>query len=153
MHRDKKVTKVTCVGQLFNILKLDANIQDVVYLFQHGKFIYLPDFHGSPLEKQIDITLYYLSYICYLKYKKIISDDEFNFFQIIISRALKSKELKDYLCDLYHYECYFGKYDPKSKKGIDNYTFTHLLRYGKETGEIKEILFKKDGPHKHYLNY
>lgn len=93
-------------------------------------------------KKKVDRALQYFSYICYLKEKRIITNDEFMFFEIDISQALRCKDLIEYLYNLYHYECEIGNYDPQGN-GIENYSFGSLIRYGKQKGIIPDDFFIK----------
>lgn len=151
-RRSNRIKRATYIDQLTERLKSDKEIRDMIYDFQYGDFHYTEEFHGSDLEKKVDKTLQYFSYICYLKEKKIITNDEFMFFEIDISQALRCKDLIEYLYNLYHFECEIGDCNTQ-EEGINNYSFNSLLRYGKQIGIIREDFFIKDDRHKHYLNY
>ena len=151
-RKSNKVKRATYIDQLTERLKSDQDIRDMIYDFQYGKFKYTKDFHGSELEKKVDRALQYFSYICYLKEKRIITSDEFMFFEIDISQALRCKDLREYLYNLYHYECKIGNYDPQGN-GIENYSFGSLIRYGKQKRIIQEDFFIKEKGHKHFLNF
>ena len=79
---------------LFNLiqkLRDDKEIMD---------FIYSVDWNhpGNEIsEQQKDRALTYLSYICYLASQKVITADEFAFFEYEINRVLKSKVVGEYL--------------------------------------------------------
>lgn len=146
------IQKAAYIDQIMKRISSDQDIQETLYKFQYNLFQYTRDFHGSDLEKKVDKTLQFFSYICYLKEKGIISNDEFMFFNIDISQALRCHDLIEYLYNLYHYECKAGNFKPKGN-GIDNYSYGYLIRYGVQNRIIDNEFFVKGTPkYKIYLN-
>ena len=79
---------------LFNILQKlrdDKEIMDFIYSADWSK-------SGTGItEAQKDRALSYLSYICYLASQKVITPDEFAFFEYEINRVLKNRGVSEYL--------------------------------------------------------
>lgn len=155
--RANAIKRASYVCELIDKLKDDVDIRDTIYLFQYDNFHYDENFHnGSDLEIKIDKTLQYLDYICYLKYKNIINNEEFKFFEIDICMVVENKNLQNYLYNLLHFEWHMNKW----QSIIDaekSYSFNHLLRYTKSHNVIEESFFDKNSYkvlefHK-YLNF
>ena len=63
-------------------------------LFDYNVEWYGSDFHQSVIEKQIDYTLSFFSYICYLYKQKIILQTEFNYFKYELERILNNSHFQ-----------------------------------------------------------
>ncbi len=63
-------------------------------LFDYNVEWYGSDFHQSVIEKQIDYTLSFFSYICYLYKQKIILQTEFNYFKYELERILNNSHFR-----------------------------------------------------------
>lgn len=155
--RSNKLKRSSYIEPLINKMK-SKEISKVVYMLQYGKFVYKSDFHGSgELERKVDKTLQYFSYLCYLREKNIISVDEFSFFELEISQSLREPRLIDYLFNLYHFVCHVEGYDPYND-GIEKSIYSSLLRYAKKKGLIEDSFFDKNAYNKtslyhNYLNF
>ena len=99
-RRSNKIKRSSYLEPLFDKLMLDKDIAETIYMLQYGEFKYSENFHNSDKERKLDKTLQYFSYLCYLKDKRIISSEEFSFFEIQISQALRDKKLIYYLYNL-----------------------------------------------------
>lgn len=102
-RRSNRIKKSSYLEPLIDKMMSDKDIAETIYMLQYGNFKYSEDFHNSEQERKLDKTLQYYSYLCYLKDKSIISSEEFSFFEIEISQALRNKMLIDYLYNLYSF--------------------------------------------------
>ena len=99
-------------------------------MFDYDEDWYSEEFHLSgDLERKVDKTLSYFSYICYLKSRGIITKKELYFFQYELERILRNQQVQDYFYNLYHFS---------NKNGVPM-TFKYLFEYGE-----KEKLFSKE---------
>ena len=74
-----------------------------MYIIDYDDDWYNDNFHGSKdLEPQIDKLLSYLSYICYLRKKKILTNHEFQVFTYQLNRTCNSFSIEEYLWNLNH---------------------------------------------------
>lgn len=126
----------------------DSDIMDTIYLIEYKDNWYSKDFHGSKIEYNVDKTLSFFSYICYLKKQKLIIDKEFNLFKYEIYRILNNKNIKDYLFNLYHF----------SNSKNQEITFFYLFEYGKENKYFNHNFFDNkaynyDNNYHHYLDF
>lgn len=155
--RSNKLKRSSYIEPLIEKMK-SSEISEIVYMFQYGQFDYNKDFHKSgEMERKVDKTLQYFSYLCYLRENNIISKDEFSFFELEISQSLRDPCLIDYLFNLYHFVCHVEGYDPYID-GIDKSVYSSLLRYAKSKRLIIESFFDKDvykenEYYHHYLNF
>lgn len=84
------------IEKLYN----DQDIASTIYLFEYDREWYKGKFHNDmnkKLEPKVDKTLYYLSYICYLRCNNLISKKDFNFFDYIIKRMAQNPSDQEYL--------------------------------------------------------
>ena len=110
-------------------------------------------YFNRDLELKVDTTLSYLSYICYLKEKKIIRKKEFNLFKSMINHAASNKSTLRYFYNLRHYsKVYSSKVTTKAKhsskrtnkKFTESFTFKYLFDYIKKHKYIDMEKFSKD---------
>ena len=156
-HRSNKINRSSYLKDLISEMKTDADISEMIYIFQYHKFIYDRHFHeDGELERKVDKSLQFFSYLCYLKETRIITDQEFSFFEIEISQALRNKDLIDYLYNLYHFICNVEGYNPVSK-GTNMSVYGSLIKFGKKKHLIDDSFFDKniykEGIYHHYLNF
>jgi hypothetical protein len=155
--RSNKLKRSSYLEPLIEKMK-SPGISEIVYMFQYGQFDYKKEFHKSgEMERKVDKTLQYFSYLCYLREKNIISKGEFSFFELEISQSLRDPKLIDYLFNLYHFVCCVEGYNP-NKDGIEKSVYSSLLKYAKRRGLIVESFFEKNAflendCYHHYLNY
>lgn len=154
--RANKIKRSSYLEPLIDKMK-SKEISEIVYMFQYGNFEYNDSFHKSgELERKVDKALQYFSYLCYLRKKRIISIDEFSFFELEISQALRDKSLIDYLYNLFHFACKIENY--KSEYGgFKKNVYSNLLQYAKEKKLIDDTFFDKkayqSGLYPRYLNF
>lgn len=117
------IKRAEYINDLTEKIRSDVDIRNVIYMIDYGTDWYSPDFHGSgELERKVDKTLSYFSYIVYLREGKIISKREFRFFLYEIERLLVNGNIRDYLYNLYHF----------SNRAGTPCTFTYLIEYGRK---------------------
>lgn len=101
----------------------DLEISEVIYIIDYDKPWYDDNFHGgSEMERKVDKTLSYFSYICYLKKQKLLSKKEFQTFKYRLNRILSNAQVVDYFYNLHHF----------CKKLSDEMSFKDLFEYGEE---------------------
>ena len=110
------------LNELQDKIRSDPDIKETLYLFEYNEDWYSKQFHGSTLEAKADKTFSCMSYICYLKEQKIISEKEFKFFQYKVERIIMNYGVQDYFYNLYHFAMKFSV----------PFTFFYLLDYGKK---------------------
>ena len=136
--------------KLIEKITTDEDIVEILFMFEYNKKWYDENFHGSKeFELKMDKTLSFLSYICYLRTKEIITDAEFEFFKYQLARILSDNQLEDYLYNLYHFTKKFFNVE---------ITYKYLIDYA-----INNKLFDDDFKNKeaynlnkkyhHYLNF
>ena len=141
--RSSYIKRAEYINELTEKIRSDNDIREIVYLIEYGnEDWYTEKFHGSPeLEKNVDKTLSYFSYICYLKSMRIISARELSFFEYKITRILKDDNIQRYLFNLHHF----------SEKNDVPMSFNYLLKYGKSHKLLSKEFYKKDS--KEYQEY
>ena len=130
------------VNELTNRIRTNELITDALYLIDYSSEWYTEDFHTSGLdeniknsvEKKIDYTLSYFSYICYLFEKKIIAREDFIFFKYYVHRICSNDQVKNYLYNIYHFSMYCDV--PCS--------FHYLIEYARNNGFIADDFFDKE---------
>lgn len=137
------------INELTEKTRTDTDIQETIYLFDYGEKWYSENFHESgKLERKIDKTLAYFSYISYLKKHHLITRSDFAFFQYEIERILVNCDVQDYFYNLYHF----------SKKFKLALSFYYLFNYGKKKKKYDSDFFdcnsyKTLEKYHHYLNF
>lgn len=143
-HKLVKVRRSTFVLSLLNQMKDDKGINKIIYQFQYGEFNYSEGFHGNgKYENDTDRTLLLFSYICYLKEKKIITNEEFSFFEISITQALRNDGLIDYLYNLYHFVCKAEGYNPLTD-GKVKALYCYLIKFADRRNYIPDDFYDKN---------
>ena len=148
------IQRASYVDSLVERLRQDAELREIFYIFEYNKPWYGSFFHGSDipetweLERKVDKTLAFYSYICYLLRKRMIEKAEFNFFAYQIRRTLENWEVLDYLYNLYHFA---------ACNGVKS-TFNELIEYGKKNKYLPTDFFDKKACtchiiFHHYLNF
>lgn len=124
------------INELTEKIRTDEDIKNIIYLIDYSIRWYKEDFHNNnyDFEVKIDKTLSYFSYICYLKKKKLITKDEFKFFEYEITRILSNVDTLDYFYNLYHF----------SKANDVNFTFYYLFEYGKKNKFLDNDFYNKE---------
>ena len=132
------------INELTLMIRSDLDIRDIIYLLDYNQTDwYTEDFHCSgDLERKIDKTLSFFSYICYLKESRLINNSDFRFFKYEIERALVNPQVKNYFYNLYHF----------SNKYHCPITFYFLFEYGEKNHYFEEDFYNdKSTNYDHYL--
>ncbi len=143
-----KIRRSQYLQALSEKMRTDEQIMGVRRAIDYGHPWYDEDFHikhGNSFvsEDQIDETLAFYSYLCYLKIEKVISKKEFKFFSYNIDRALQNRDMQGYLFNLYHF----------SRKNGMEMSFQSLFEYGQEKGLFKKDFFDSSTGNKQYPRY
>lgn len=138
-----KLKRADYIHSLLNDIR--TNEQNAFYLFEYNKEWYGLKFHeGGDLEKKVDNTLSFFSYICYLKQQDILSDKEFDCFKYEIERVLTNKQFQSYIYNIYHF----------SQKLHQPILFLHLFTYAKDNGYFDDEFWSTTSTrYPHYLNF
>ena len=141
-----KLKRAEYIQNLTEKIRLDENI--VFYLFEYDKPWYDIKFHGGNLEKQVDYTLSYFSYFCYLRNNNIISKKDFDCFKYQLERIIHNSQFIDYCYNLYHFS---------SKQDLP-ISFLDLFYYAKENNCFDKDFwdkgaYKRTHKYHHYLNF
>ena len=109
------------INSLVTTLRNDEEISSIIYMFDYDSEWYTREFHyqRNKLEHDVDKTLAYFSYICYLRKNKIISKKDFIFFEYEIKRIAANYSVQAYFYNLFHF----------SKKNNCEFTFKYLFDY------------------------
>ena len=157
-RRANKIKRADYLDVLMKRFTDDEDVRDALYEFQYDDFTYDASFHdGGEREKKIDKAVYLLSYVCYLVDKHVITEDEFCFFELFVSQSLRSRDLIDYLFNLYHYHSRVSQAKMTKDGLMKEFSFSHLLDYGLRHGLIhKDFLNSSsigNGKYHKYLNF
>jgi len=117
-----RIKRAEFVHQIFERLRSDEDIASVMYLIDYGSVWYNESFHDGEngFERKVDTLLSFLSYICYLKKKHILTASELRILEYDIRRACESVDVQNYLWNLHHFS---------RKNGVEC-SFSYLVQYG-----------------------
>ena len=140
---NQKLKRAEYIKTLFDEIRSNPKI--VFYLFEYDSIWYNEKFHGSKdLESNIDYTLSYFSYICYLRNNNIITKSDFNNFRYQLERILNNQQFKNYIYNLYHF----------SKRVNQPISFVELFKYAKNNGYFdKDFWDNNSNKYPHFLNF
>lgn len=145
-----RIKRADYINELTEKIRSDEDIKNIIYLFEYGDKWYSGEFHGNgKLECQVDKTLSYFSYICYLRKQHIITKKEFMFFKYELEHLLMNTQVLDYLYNIYHFS-----------NGINEpLTFYYLFQYGKNSHMFDDDFYdsqawrKTNTIYHQYLNF
>lgn len=143
-NKNMKIKRAEYVKSL--MVEMRSNDEIAIYLFDYNNQLwYDREFHNSnKLEKKIDYTLNFFSYICYLRKHRIIKDADFNCFRYTIVRILQNNQFQNYCYNLYHFSL-------RMKQRIP---FYDLFIYGTKNHYFDDEFWnKKSKKYPHYLNF
>lgn len=131
-----KTKRTELIKQVVEQLRFDKEMVDTMYLLEYDDMWYDDGFHNrnDDLEYRIDKLLSYLSYICYLKTEKHISNKEFRILRYEVNRVCTSPFVQSYLWNLYHFS---------QEEGVDC-SFQYLIDYGISNKLIDQSFLKAD---------
>ena len=118
-----RIKKAEYINELTEKIRTDKDIKEIVYVLDYNHQWYTSSFHDcGELERKMDKTLSYFSYICYLYKSHLIQKNEFAFFKYEIERILRNVQIQNYFYNLYHF----------ANKIKTPMTFNFLFEYGKK---------------------
>lgn len=132
----QNIKRANFVQQLYEKLRENTDIIEANRMIDYETPVdiwYSKDYNGfkdKKVENIIDNYFSWLSYICYIKSKRCISNKEFHLFEYSIMRVIRSYSSKTYLWNLYHF----------SQKNNVPFVYLPLLEYGFK----KKLINKKD---------
>lgn len=140
-----KIQRSEFLNELAEKIRTDEDISQMVYILDYDTEWYLRSFHQSgKFEWQMDKTLSYFSYICYMFENNLIEDREFDFFKYEIDRILINPSTVNYFYNLYHFSEQCGT--PMS--------FVSLFKYGQKANIYDEAFYDPGSKkYPHYLNF
>ena len=138
-----KLRRAEYIKSLFDEIRTNPKIE--FYKFEYDNEWYNRYFHQSgDLEKNIDYTLSFFSYICYLRKNGILNKADFAYFRYELDRITHNEQFKYYMYNLYHF----------SNEVKQPLTFVDLFQYAKNKKCFdKEFWNKQSMSYPHYLNF
>ena len=134
-RHNSRLKKADYINELTGKIRTDEIIRETMYMFDYGERWYSKEFHSSgDLERKVDKTLSYFSYICYLKSRRILTKKELYFFQYELKRILSNQQVQDYLYNLYHFS---------NKMGVPM-AFKYLFDHGKKEKIFSQEMYDKE---------
>lgn len=128
-RKNLKLKRAEYINELTEKIRSDEDVKHTIYLLEYDDFCYDSSFHNNiDIELPIDKTLSTFSYICYLRFMKIITENEFDFFSYEIRRILQNCEIQRYLYFLF---------DFSNKQNVPM-TFKYLFDYGIKKGYLNK---------------
>ena len=143
------IQRAEYINELTSKIREEKDIAEVIQMFEYNTPWYGLGFHGSNIEKSVDKTLSYFSYICYLRKMRIITKKEFMFFKYEVEHLLLNPQVKDYLYNIHHY----------SNALKTPLSFYYLFAYGKKHNLFDKAFYDKtswksnETIYHHYLNF
>ena len=151
--RECKLKRADLFNSMVEKLRSDPDIQKWMLIFDYNKPWYCKEFHNSCSQQiGVDKTLQTLSYFCYLKKQKLISEKEFSTIKYELWQTLSNHEVQSYLFNLYHFSS--RKYSQRNEKDMIIFPFCDLLKYGVANHLIDDSFFDRSSiKFPNYLNY
>ena len=91
------------VRSLYDKIISDEHIKNAIYEMDYEGYWYNETFHFGEFEKDVDSLFRYLSFICYLRERMLISDREMSLFEYVLNRTCLSAQSIEYLWNIYHF--------------------------------------------------
>ena len=144
-RKSVKIKRAEYLNELTEKIRTDNDISKMIYILDYDLMWYDDTFHNSgEFERQMDKTLSFFSYICYLYENNLIEKREFNFFKYEINRILVNPSTIKYFYNLFHF----------SKTYRTPMTFKFLFKYGEKEKLYNEEFYNPDSEdYPHYLNF
>ena len=126
-----KIRRTEFLDEIINKLWFDPDMAKTMHMIDNNPNWYTEDFHKSytDLGYQIDKLLSYFDFICYLRFIKNLSLNEFSVINYEIDRTCASPSVQAYLWNLYHFS-------NRIKAGC---SFMYIIDYG-----IKEKIINRE---------
>lgn len=148
-YKKIKLKRSEYILNILEKIRNDKKISNVIYMIEYSEKWYGYDFHNDKnLEPQVDYTLSFFSYICYLKNKNLISKYEFKFLEYEVTRIVTNPQVQNYLYNVYHF----------SKHVKTEFCFSYLKEYAEKQNLLLEGFEDDDSYSKYkyfkkYLNW
>lgn len=141
LNHSNVLKRAEFVNQIIEKLRFDKTMADTLALFDYGHRWYGQDFHNGKTghEAEIDQLLSFLSYLCYLKDEKILTDNEFSFLQYELNRVCNHADTKEYLWNLFNFSRHISA----------SCSFEKLINYAEKNGFLPDG-FKAEKTDKKY---
>ena len=144
LYNGNRIKRGEFIRSVYDKFISDSHIKNVIYKMDYGETWYTSCFHGSLFEKDVDSLFRYLSYICYLRQKKLISKKDMKLFEYVLNRTCLSSQSIEYLWNIYHF----------SQSNHLECSFMPLIEYGTLKGNITPDFYNKDSVFHHkFLNF
>lgn len=120
-----KLKRAELMKETSSKIREDKEIANVLYVIDYNnEEWYNNEFFedNHDYEAKFDRTFAFFDYLCYLKNKRILGNEEFKIFQYRIYRMSCNKSFINYMFNLYHF----------SKQNNNPISFYHLLTYMKK---------------------
>lgn len=99
--RNEGINRTNFLKEFYTMMFSDGEIRTVWYMIEYNQFVYDgdydPRFHGTEIEKQTDHLLIFVDLLCSLHERKVISDDEMDYFKYEIKQMYTNEALSRYL--------------------------------------------------------
>lgn len=96
--QNEKLKNAEIFHQLIDQLKTDAVYSRIIYMFDCDQnWCNSFPIQDKELERQVDLTLHFMTYIVYLHNKKLMDDEVFGCVEYVIVRALRNRSTVGYL--------------------------------------------------------
>lgn len=129
-----KVRRSETLSKLIFRIWSDEEIRSAIYMFEYDGSWYNGGFRDAETEIQVDKTLQYLSYICYLRKQGLIKNNEFDVFEYEIERLFQN----DCTIDYFNFLKGFSEDVVGKRNGKAPFPFQDLLDFGIENGYYKQ---------------
>lgn len=141
------------LSEIIENLKSKGDIGEIIYMFEYNYSWYDGSFHENhELERKVDKTIAYLSYICYLRTSNLISKGEFSLLKYYVNHTLLNDSVQAYLYNIYHFSCVI--LNRTSGANNTEFPFKFILEYGLREKLIGKDFFDKYSTHfPVYLNF
>lgn len=96
-QRANRLKRADFIHQITEKLRTDTEISQVIYLIEYSKPWHNMEFHGGgELERQVDTTLAFFSYICYLRKARLLSRSDFRVLDDELARIANNPSVQAY---------------------------------------------------------
>lgn len=99
----KRIKRAEYINEVTEQMRSDETFAKALKWLEYEDYEFRPT-SFSGIDREHDQTLAFLSYICYLNKMKLITKEEFHFFDYKIARVLRNKNPLKHLNNTYHLE-------------------------------------------------
>ncbi|MBQ7547908.1 MAG: hypothetical protein IJT41_13205 [Clostridia bacterium] len=116
-------------------IRENKEFASVLYEIDYGVEWYTQDFiEDHSKEQMFDEVFAFFDYLCYLKNRNFLRDDEFRVFKYRIRRMACNQSFLDYFFNLYHF----------TKRNSTDFSFYNLLQYLKDNNLLDADFWDKN---------